>query len=359
MIETMTAYENYEYNMDLIEDMFRYVAKEAFEKTEFNVHGHVIDFGKPWKRISMSQAVLETTGIDFAKCSTVDEANSHLTSLSIDETQTSIGLALAKAFEEKVEQTLINPTLIFGHPIDISPLAKPMDSDPTKAERFEIFIAGMECGDNWSEQNDPMELLQRWKSNYKPEDRDSGEFHPLDYDFIELLEYGIPPTTGIGPGIERMAMILNEQENIDDVIFFPIMKPIISQANKEIYDISEDTNSYHSGDVVITMEEVEEFVMENDFQEDTSNITIRPILRFWKKQKKEENFKASGYIEIGGFLNNRLLKIAGYKVRAEKELNQKDELNKFKQYIEKNILDIFSKFIIRSKIELVEPLVIL
>jgi hypothetical protein len=145
------------------------------------------------------------------------------------------------AFEEKVAPYLIQPTLVYGHPVEISPLAKPMQSDPRFAERFEIFIAGMECGDNWSEQNDPVALLDAWKRNYKPENIEEGEFHPLDYDFIETLEHGMPPTTGIGPGLERMAMIFTEQEDIYDVIFFPMMKPHISPVNRSIYGVPDDT----------------------------------------------------------------------------------------------------------------------
>jgi len=355
MIETMTAYQNYEYNMDLVEDMFRFIAKEVYGKTEFKVQGHMIDFDKPWKRISMSDSVLEVTGIDFNKCLSVEEANKHLSSLGIEEEQTSIGMALAKAFEEKVESTLINPTLIFGHPIDISPLAKPFDSDKTKAERFEIFIAGMECGDNWSEQNDPVELLKRWKENYKPEDRDEEEFHPLDFDFIEVLEYGIPPTTGIGPGIERMAMIFNEQDNIDDVIFFPIMKPHLSKANKDIFEVSKADTLVNKKELLITIDEVEDFI-ENNIQSKSSAISIKPYLKFWKQNKAEDkvSFRASGYIEINGFINNRLLKIAGYTVKSEKELIEKDELKKFEKVIKSSVVNIFSNLHFKNELLNVE-----
>src|SRR5688572_4603262 len=238
MVETMTAYENYEYNMDLIEEMFRVVAKKAFGKTQFNVRGHTIDFEKPWRRVSMVDAVKEKTGVDFCAIKSVDEANEHLRKLGENETQPNVGEALVKAFEIAVEPALIEPTLVFGHPVEISPLAKPMADDRRYAERFEIFIAGMECGDNWSEQNDPVQLLEAWKRNYKPENIETGEFHPLDYDFIEAMEHAMPPTTGIGPGLERMAMIFTEQEDIYDVIFFPMMKPHISTVNRSIYGVA-------------------------------------------------------------------------------------------------------------------------
>ena len=213
MVETMTAYENYEYNMNLIEDMFRHIAATAFGRTEFKVRGHVIDFSKPWRRVSMADAVKEKTGVDFRGLQDRGGGQRRLAALGINEPQPSVGEALVKAFEVTVEPDLIQPTLVFGHPVEISPLAKPMAEDPRFVERFEIFIAGMECGDNWSEQNDPAHLLETWRKAYRAEERDSGKFHTLDFDFIEALEYGMPPTTGIGPGIERMAMIFTGQEN--------------------------------------------------------------------------------------------------------------------------------------------------
>jgi lysyl-tRNA synthetase class 2 len=234
MIETMTAYENYEYNMELIESMFRHIAQEAFGRMVFNVGGHEVDFSHPWRRVSMSDAVLEKTGIDFRRISPT-EANQALERMSLG-FQPTVGHCLVAAFEAKVAESLIQPTLVYGHPMEISPLAKAMREDPRFAERFEIYIAGMECGDNWSEQNDPVQLLERWRSMYKV-DSTEGEFQPLDYDFLEVLEHGIPPTTGIGPGIERMAMIFTEQQDIYDVIFFPMMKPLLSQANQAIYGV--------------------------------------------------------------------------------------------------------------------------
>jgi lysyl-tRNA synthetase class 2 len=238
MIETMTAYENYEYNMALIEDLFRHIALQVFGRTVFTVRGHSVDFGTPWTRLRMTDAVLAETGIDF------DAAHDHAALSAVLAERAlpggpTIGDALVAVFEAVVAPKLIQPTLIYGHPVEISPLAKSMDSDPRYAERFEIFIGGMECGDNWSEQNDPVKLLERWRSQLpsETEKRRDLEYQPLDYDFIETLEYGIAPTTGIGPGIERMAMIFTEQENIDDVIFFPIMRPVISQANRAIYGI--------------------------------------------------------------------------------------------------------------------------
>jgi len=240
MIETMTAYENYEYNMALVEDLFRYIAVQAFGRTRFQVRGHEVDFAEPWRRVAMADLVKEDLGLDFRACESVEQANQWIRELGLHEEQASVGEALAYVFEEKSSPKLIQPTLVYGHPVEISPLAKPMAEDPRYAERFEIMIAGMECGDNWSEQNDPVMLLSRWKAAYEATGHKEGEYQPLDYDFIECLEHGLPPTTGIGPGIERMAMIFTGQEDIYDVIFFPMMKPVVSPVNRAIYGIAEE-----------------------------------------------------------------------------------------------------------------------
>ena len=197
MVETMAAYENYEYNMNLVEEMFRHVAASAFGRTEFQVRGHTIDFSRPWRRVSMAEAVKEKTGRGFPRLPPAPKRPTpNSPALGIHEPQPSAGEALVKAFELTVEPSLIQPTLVFGHPVEISPLAKPMAEDPRFAERFEIFIAGMECGDNWSEQNDPAHLLETFRQAYRAEERDTGKFHTLDFDFIEALEYGMPPDHG-------------------------------------------------------------------------------------------------------------------------------------------------------------------
>lgn len=238
MIETMTAYENYEYNMDLIENLFRTISQEVFGRTTFSFCGHQVDFQAPWRRIRMADLVRETTGYDFDACTGREQANGWLRELGLQEEQASIGHALVAAFDHSAAPTLVQPTLVYAHPVEISPLAKTMASDSRYAERFEIFIAGTECGDNWTEQNDPVALLERWRAQQAGGGVEEGELQPLDYDFLECLEYGMAPTTGIGPGVERMAMIFTEQENIDDVIFFPMMRPVVSRANRRIYGLA-------------------------------------------------------------------------------------------------------------------------
>ncbi|HTV63290.1 MAG TPA: lysine--tRNA ligase [Verrucomicrobiae bacterium] len=327
MVETMTAYENYEYNMNLIEDLFRHVAVTVFDKTTFTVRGHEIDFGKPWRRVSMTEAVKEKTGVDFRECRTVDEANQRLAGLNIHENQPSIGEALVKAFETTVEPGLIQPTLVFGHPIEISPLAKPMAEDPRFVERFEIFIAGMECGDNWSEQNDPVNLLETWRKAYRAEERDAGKFHTLDFDFIEALEYGLPPTTGIGPGIERMVMIFTGQENIDDVIFFPMMRPTISPLNAAIYGVQESSVAPVE-DLALSVEDFESLCADGIIKPCARNLIVKPHVRLWNGTTPGGTPRASGHFEIEGFFSNSVLQLAGYKITFENRLPEDQEKQK-------------------------------
>ena len=304
MLETMTAYENYEYNMQLIEDLFRHIATSVFDRTVFQVKGHEVDFAKTWPRVLMTDAVLEATGIDFKTITSVDEANEKLASVGINDAQPSVGNALVRAFEEKVEKNLIQPTFIYGHPIEISPLAKPMQSDPRYVERFEIFIAGMECGDNWSEQNDPVQLLATWKKAFKPEDRDEGEFHPLDYDFVEMLEHAMPPTTGIGPGLERMAMIFTGQEDIYDVIYFPMMKPLLSEVNKVIYEVKDDEAQNVKVDLLLTAEEFAAWLKQGKLKPRGGALALTPVETDWEGNKLK-------HYEITGLSNGGKVTVRG------------------------------------------------
>ncbi|MGZ4972126.1 MAG: lysine--tRNA ligase [Limisphaerales bacterium] len=335
MVETMAAYENYEYNMDLIEDMFRHIATSVFGRTEFKVLGHTIDFGKPWRRVSMPDAVKEKYSVDFREIKTVEEANEKLASIGMNEPQPSIGEALVKAFEG-VEKELIQPTLVYGHPIEISPLAKPMANDPRYVERFEIFIAGMECGDNWSEQNDPVHLLETWRKSYKSEERDAGKFHTLDFDFIEALEYGMPPTTGIGPGIERMAMIFTGQENIDDIIFFPLMRPSVGHINAQIYGIREQPLAPVEN-IALSSADFESLCQDGVFKPQTTHLTIKPHLRVWA------DGRISGHVDIESFVADNIVHLTGYSVELPKTITDDEAKHFFHGKLEISLMAFLRK----------------
>lgn len=238
MLETMTAYKNYIDNMNLIEEMYEYIGKKVFGKTKFNIRGQEVDFGQKWQRIRMIDAVKKYAGYDFDKIKNLGEAHKILLDLKIEARPKSIGECMVLVFEEKVEEQLIKPTFVMNHPVEISPLAKRCADDSRFVERFEIFIGGMEGGDNWTELNDPVDLFERFKIQAQKRAEGDEEAQMMDLDFIEMLEYGMPPTTGLGPGIERLAMMFTETEYIDDVIFFPLMKPApISKQQKQIYGL--------------------------------------------------------------------------------------------------------------------------
>ncbi len=235
MLETMSAFKNFEFNMDLTEEMYKYITTKVFGKTTFKINGQEVDFGQKWERIQMIDAVRKYTGYDFNAIKTIEEAKEILAKEGFEPKET-LGESMVELFKNKVEEKLIQPTFVYGHPVEISPLAKAMPSDKRFVERFEGFIGGIETGDNWSELNDPVELFNRFKDQFDRREGGEDETHPMDIEFIEMMEYGMPPTTGLGPGIERLTMMLTETEYIDDVLFFPMMRPAqVTQQQKDIY----------------------------------------------------------------------------------------------------------------------------
>ena len=238
MLETMTAYKNYEYNMDLLENLYKHIAKTVFNKDIFKIGGNDVNLAGKWERISMLDAIKKYGKVDFNKIKTVKEAQNVLADIDYKkEIPETIGECMAIAYEELVEEKLIQPTIVFGHPVEISPLAKKMEDDPRFVERFELVLAGHEQGDNWTELNDPVELFGRFKQqSLSKKNINDGVAHPMDIEFIETMEYGMPPTTGLGPGIERLTMLFTESTYIDEVLFFPILKPSpVTALQKEIY----------------------------------------------------------------------------------------------------------------------------
>lgn len=228
LLETMEAYISYEENMKLIEDMTEYVVKEVTGSTKVIFQGQEIDFKAPWKRITMIDAVKQETGIDFQKITDLKEAQEIAKKLNVEldsYKESAVGLILAAIFEDKAEKKLIQPTFIYKFPVETSPLAKKCSDDPRFVERMEHYVAGMESSNNYSELNDPLDLSQRFKDERKKERLGDEEAHQTDDDFIEAMEYGMPPTSGIGPAIDRLVMVVTNQPTIRDVILFPTMKP--------------------------------------------------------------------------------------------------------------------------------------
>ena len=228
MMEVYEAYSDLEGMMDLTEKMFVNIAENVIGKTDYHWNNQNISVKGPWKRISMVDAIKEVTGIDFKKEISVDEAlelaREH--NIEVQEHEKTVGHIINLFFEKYVEETLIQPTFLYGHPVEISPLTKKNKDDSRFVDRFELFIAGREMANAYTELNDPDDQLDRFREQLKEKDLGNVEANDIDMDFIEALEYGMPPAGGIGYGIDRLIMFFTEQESIRDVILFPTMKPI-------------------------------------------------------------------------------------------------------------------------------------
>ena len=227
LMEAYLAYSDLEGMMDMTEGMFTKIAKEVMGKMTYNWGGNEISLEGPWKRISMVDAIKEKTGIDFSKEMTVDEAlklaEEH--HIEVADHEKNVGHIINLFFEKYVEETLIQPTFLYGHPVEISPLTKKNPKDPRFVDRFELFIGGKEFANAYTELNDPIDQLERFEEQLKERDLGNDEANDIDMDFIEALEYGMPPAGGIGYGIDRLVMFFTEQETIREVILFPTMKP--------------------------------------------------------------------------------------------------------------------------------------
>lgn len=227
MMEVYQAYSDLEGMMDLTENMYQTIAREVCGKMTFNYLGNEINLEGPWKRISMVDAIKEKVGIDFKKEMTVEEAlklaEEH--HIEVADHEHTVGHIINLFFEKYVEESLIQPTFLYGHPIEISPLTKKNPEDPRFVDRFELFISGKEAANAYTELNDPIDQLERFKEQLKEKELGNEEANDIDYDFIEALEYGMPPAGGIGYGIDRLVMFFTESASIRDVLLFPTMKP--------------------------------------------------------------------------------------------------------------------------------------
>ena len=230
-VELYQAYGDLSSMMDLNEGVFRYIAKEVIGKTEFinifNPEGEKIDISKPFKRISMCEMIKEETGVDFKNNNyTLEEATKIAKEHNINvESHFTVGHIINAFFEEYCEHKLIQPTFLCNHPIEISPLTKKDPEDPRFVERFELFICGKEFSNAYTELNDPIDQLERFKDQLKEREAGNDEANEIDQDFVESLEYGMPPCGGIGIGVDRMVMFFTEQSSIREVLLFPQMKP--------------------------------------------------------------------------------------------------------------------------------------
>ena len=245
-IELYEAYADYNDMMEITENLVAYVAKEVLGTTKVEYQGKTIDFTPPWKRIKMQDAVKEHTGVDFDKINTDEEAievaKEHKLEIKPGMTR---GHVISEMFEEFCEQYMDQPTFIIGHPVEISPLAKRNPDDPRITNRFEAFANCWEIANAFSELNDPIDQRERFEEQLRQKEYGDDEAHPMDEDFLNAIEVGLPPTGGLGIGVDRLIILLTNQASIRDVIFFPTMKPIglekaenggLSKETYETYD---------------------------------------------------------------------------------------------------------------------------
>ncbi len=225
-VEAYLAYSDMPGMMEVIENCLESVAMEVLGKTEVPWADKMIELKGPYRRIHMVDAVRETSGVDFFKINTIEEALKVAKEHHIEvlKHQQSFGHILNLFFEHYAEKAMIQPTFVYGHPIEISPLAKKNQEDPRFTDRFELFIDGREYANAFSELNDPIDQRERFEEQMKEKDLGNDEANEMDVDFVESLEYGMPPTGGLGIGIDRLVMLLTNSETIREVILFPHMR---------------------------------------------------------------------------------------------------------------------------------------
>ncbi|MBQ3523438.1 MAG: lysine--tRNA ligase [Clostridia bacterium] len=227
LMELYQAYTDYHGMMDLTENLYRYVAQEVLGTTKITFNGIEMDLGKPFERITMLDAVKKYSGVDFNEIHSTEEAQAVAKEHHIEfEKHHKKGDILNLFFEEFVEEHLVQPTFVMDHPIEISPLTKKKPEDPNYVERFEFFMNGWEMANAYSELNDPIDQRERFKAQEELLALGDEEANTTDEDFLYALELGMPPTGGIGFGIDRMTMLLTDSQAIRDVILFPTMKPL-------------------------------------------------------------------------------------------------------------------------------------
>ncbi|MGN0970309.1 MAG: lysine--tRNA ligase [Aristaeellaceae bacterium] len=225
-VETYQAYADYKEIMEMVEQLYEFVAMKALGTTDVTYQGQVIHLKAPWKRITMADAVKEACGEDWTTWASDEEARAVCEKRGVHVEKTARkGDCLAALFDEYVEASLVQPTFIMDYPVEISPLAKRKPEDPTLTERFEFFITGHEMGNAFSELNDPIDQRRRFEEQVAARAA-QGIKAEVDEDFVNALEYGMPPTGGLGFGLDRMVMLLTDSPTIRDVLLFPTMKPI-------------------------------------------------------------------------------------------------------------------------------------
>ena len=224
-MELYVAYKDYDWMMDLVEEMVEKIALDLHGKTDLQVGDNIIDFKRPWKRQTMYESILEHTGVDISKMNELDliEVAKKL-NIQVDKTMGK-GKLIDEIFGEKCEKNIVQPTFITDYPVEMSPLAKKHRKTDGLVERFEAICNGKELCNAFSELNDPIDQRERFEEQLELAKKGDEEAMVLDEDFLRAIEYGMPPTAGLGIGIDRLTMLMTNSTSIQDVLFFPQMKP--------------------------------------------------------------------------------------------------------------------------------------
>ena len=225
MIELYEAYADYKDIMALTENLIAHIAQEVLGTTKIQYGDQEVDLTPEWTRLHMVDAIKQYTGVDFWGETSVEEARALAKEHGVEITEhMQYGHIVNEFFEQRVEDKLIQPTFIYGHPVEISPLAKKNPEDSRFTDRFELFIVGREHANAFTELNDPIDQRQRFEAQLKEREQGNDEAHEMDEDFLEALEYGMPPTGGLGIGVDRLVMLLTNSPSIRDVLLFPLMR---------------------------------------------------------------------------------------------------------------------------------------
>jgi len=224
-VEVYQAYADYSDMMCLVEELWHAVAQSVLGTSTLTYQGNNVDLTPPWRRVTMRDAILEATAVDIEADSDLDSLRRRARGLSLElDARITWGKQVEELFKEYVEPRLVQPTFVLDYPLDISPLAKKKPDAPGLVERFEFFVGGLECGNAFSELNDPLDQRERFEAQRQQLQHGDEEAHPMDEDWIRALEYGMPPTGGLGFGIDRMAMLFTDNSSIREVILFPALR---------------------------------------------------------------------------------------------------------------------------------------
>ncbi|EMP9703996.1 lysine--tRNA ligase [Enterococcus faecium] len=270
MLEAYTAYTDFNDVMNLTEGIIRNAAEKVLGTAKITYDGQAVDLESDFKRIHMVDAIKEQTGVDFWQEMTLEEALALAEKHNVEVTEAmGVGHVINEFFETFVEETLTQPTFVYGHPVEVSPLAKKNPEDPRFTDRFELFIVGREFANAFTELNDPIDQRERFEAQEKERELGNDEAHGVDEDFLEALEYGMPPTGGLGIGIDRLVMLLTDAQSIRDVLLFPTMKSMGAAKN-------EANNAAQSAPVEKT---VEKAIAEVKETYDFSNVEVEPLFK--------------------------------------------------------------------------------